>query len=42
MLQSGALLNVSNTKKVISKEGTVKEALMGGMFKIEFKTEKLA
>jgi len=40
MLQSGALLNVSNTKKVISKEGTVKEALMGGMFKIEFKTDE--
>ena len=39
MLQSGALLNVSNTKKVITKEGIVKEALMGGMFKVEFETE---
>ena len=40
MIQSCALLNVSNTKKVISKEGIVKEALMGGMFKVEFETEE--
>ena len=40
MLQSGALLNVSNTKKIISKEGIVKEALMAGMFKIEFETDE--
>ena len=40
MLQSCALLNVSNTKKVISKEGIVKEALMGGMFKVEFITDE--
>lgn len=32
----------SNTKKVITKDGIVKEALQGGMFKIEFEDETVA
>jgi len=32
----------SNTKKVITKDGTVKEALQGGMFKVEFEDDMVA
>lgn len=30
------------TKEIVSKDGIVKEALMGGMFKIEFEDESVA
>jgi translation initiation factor IF-1 len=33
---------MSTTKQVTVKEGTVKEALMGGLFKIEFDDEEVA
>ena len=31
-----------NTKEVITKNGKITEALMGGMFKIEFEDESIA
>ena len=33
---------MSNTKKVITKDGKVTEALQGGMFKIQFDDETIA
>lgn len=33
---------MESTKEVIIKDGTVKEAMMGGMFRIEFTDETLA
>lgn len=30
------------TKEIITKEGIIKEALMGGMFKVEFEDESVA
>ncbi len=33
---------MNSTKEVITKDGVVKEAMMGGMFKIEFPDETIA
>lgn len=33
---------IQTTKEVITKEGIVKEAMMAGMFKIEFTDESIA
>ena len=33
---------MESTKQVIIKDGTVKEAMMGGMFRIEFSDETIA
>lgn len=35
-------MSSDNTKQVITKDGIVKEALMGGMFRIEFADETIA
>ena len=37
-----ALYKLMNTKEVITKNGKVTEALMGGMFKLELEDESIA